>query len=145
MRSVVTALIVIACIGGAALAQEAVPFVPQYEERPTGADFALHYPEDAGLRRISGFAVLCCSANADRRLECEARVEYPAGRRFGLASERISSKFRLTEASYAEYLQAPQLIRVPLQFRMDATPGEVERLLERQREVPRDICTAPER
>lgn len=96
-------------------------FKADFDRRPNGQDFANNYPGEALRSDVSGTVTLCCTANSNRELACRAAAEWPEAKwRFGRASEAISRRFRMTEASYAE-MQAlgVEEIRVPIRWSLE--------------------------
>jgi len=104
MRALAAALIIAACIAGAALAQEApLVFAPHWEAEPQPADYVRLYPRQALNQNVSGVAVLCCTPRADRGMDCRVAREWPADQGFGAASLNAAQRFRLTQTSYDDF------------------------------------------
>lgn len=126
----------------AALAQDAPPPMRYtWDQQPDAMAFARAYPMRAQQEEMNGAAVLCCSVNEDRTLNCTAPLEWPADYGFGEASLTIARYFRMSEASYAEISGDPnhtvrRTIRWVLPDRMSEPPPEF-------REAARNACNGP--
>ncbi|MBL8548952.1 MAG: hypothetical protein JNJ73_03130 [Hyphomonadaceae bacterium] len=97
-------------------------FEADYDRRPTGEDFARHYPAGPLDESRGGSAVLCCTPRADRTLDCRVGAEAPNGDGFGAAAVAISRSFRLTRRSYEGFMADPSnWMQVPIHFRVE--PG----------------------
>ncbi len=149
MRTLTVGCIVVACIAGAALAQEAArdlvpaePFEGEFEERATGRDFAARYPQEALRRNMDGLAVVCCRPGADRYLQCVAAFEWPQGQDFGDASVDIARKYKLTEASFNAFYASPHnWLRRTIVWRLSGNHShEVERVRRMVTEEGVGIC-----
>lgn len=153
MRGVAVALIVGACIAGAALAQvqDATPtasvggageaFEPQWEERPSARDFARHMPDEAVSQRTPGVVHLCCTPNDDRRLDCRVAFEWPREHGFGAGVLRASRGFRLTLESQAAFRADPDAwLQIPVVFRSSRSTPALEDALARIREGTQGLC-----
>lgn len=105
MRWLAAALMVSACLYGAALAQSDAPlvFTPRWEAEPSGAEYARLYPRAALNQNVSGVAVLCCTPRADRGLDCRVGHEWPEASGFGAASLEAAQRFRLTQTAYDDF------------------------------------------
>jgi len=67
-----------------------VPFT----QRPSGSDFARHYPRRALSAGIEGRVTLDCTVRSNLRLNCAVASEDPPGAGFGQAALRIARQFR---------------------------------------------------
>lgn len=146
MRWTVSFTVILLCIG-AAFAQDAPTdgrFMPQWEERPSGQDFARNYPNSALHEGHPGYAVLCCTPRQDRRLDCRVGFEWPEGRRFGEASLRVAERFRLTPESLAAFTADPNAwLQVPIRWQMSPAPREWPQISQRISEGTRGLCAPP--
>lgn len=117
-------------------------FAPEWEQRPTGRDFAVSYPRDAVRRGQSGVTVLCCTPNEDRYLACRTAFEAPRNAGFGEAAVRIARRFRMTEASYVAYRSnANNWLQVPINFAMaPLNEGAWARIQRTAREATQGLC-----
>jgi TonB family protein len=89
-----------------------------WSERPSGQDFARAYPSRASSQRLGGRSVMICTIRADRRIDCVADTEEPAGQGFGEAAVEVSRSFRLAPEYLGQPGYAPgDRIRVPITFR----------------------------
>lgn len=143
MRRIAVALCVAACIATAALAQDASPPAMRYtwDQMPDARAFARAYPDRAVQESVQGAAVLCCTVNEDRRLDCTAPLEWPAGYGFGNATLIIARDFRLSEESYAEVRNDPNhIVRRTIRWEIAGASGQPP---ESFREAARTICDAP--
>jgi TonB family protein len=71
-----------------------------WEELPSGADFARHYPPLAVQRGVDGAAMVLCEIQADRRVACELQGEAPENFGFGRAALRMASQYRVSEQRF---------------------------------------------
>lgn len=107
---IVAALIVAACVAGAAVAQEGpLAFRPTWDVEPTPQQNVAYYPRQALAQNISGIAVVCCRPNADRSLNCNVNSEWPAGHGFGAATQRASQAYRLSPDSALDLERRPNV------------------------------------
>lgn len=156
MRGLAAAVVVAACVGGAALAQDVPPpiaegavaapdgqsapvFTPQWEDR--GRRLARMYPTNALERGVAGIVHLCCTARTDRRLNCRVAIEWPEDHSFGSTALRYASGLRLTEASYAELqTQQTQTIQFPFRWHVEPPPAELDGIVRSVRAQATDVC-----
>jgi hypothetical protein len=82
-------------------------FTPAWETQPSAAEIIRHFPSHALQQNISGIAILCCDANADRSVACRVSSEFPAGQGFGDASVQASHGYRLTQQSHDDLVGRP--------------------------------------
>lgn len=147
MRQLVAASVVISCLVGAALAQDAPTdsrFMPAWDERPSARDFANNYPDSAIREGVPGIVHLCCTPREDRRLDCRIGFEWPENRRFGQASLRVAEKFRLNPESYAAFQADPNAwMQVPIQWRVSPAPRNLDEIAQRVSEGTRGLCAPP--
>jgi hypothetical protein len=120
----ITAGLVALCIATAALAQEAPPAMTyNWDARPDAMAFARAYPERAVQGNVEGAAVMCCTVNEDRRLNCRVPLEWPAGYGFGAATLSIARDFRLSENTYAQIRNDPDhMIRRTIRWQISGSP-----------------------
>jgi len=113
------------CMVGASFAQEtpAPTFVYRWDSQPDARAFARNYPR--GARDTSGAAVMCCSVNEDRTLDCTVPFEWPRESGFAEATLAVSREFRLSEQSYAE-VRGTERARIRRMIRWMMTPGSPE-------------------
>ncbi|MCX7359313.1 MAG: hypothetical protein NT015_14370 [Alphaproteobacteria bacterium] len=149
MRIAVFAVVAIA-IAGAAIAQETqTPATPPlritWDARPDAQDFARNYPQDALNQQMSGAALLCCTVNEARGLDCTVPVEYPEGQGFGAATLVLASKFTMSADSYAVVRDTQEgRFRTTIRWMMpDETPEAVAVGFEAFRERARNVCPVP--
>lgn len=148
MRGLVIAAVIVASVAGAALAQTRVLDAAQLEwqDRP-GAGFARRYPDGAASRGISGAAVVCCTFNAERRLDCRTAFEWPVGYGFGEATIDVMRDYRLTQASYDRLMSGPDR-DLPMRRTMrwvlpDEVTPETTAAIERISAASENMCGAP--
>jgi hypothetical protein len=137
------AVVIAACVAGAALAQDEAPprFEPQWEERPSARDFARHMPRDLVENGVASVVHLCCTPRDDRRLDCRVAFEWPQQRGFGDASLRIARGFRLTPDSQAAFrADANAWLQIPFVFQPSHPPREFEGISQRIGERTRGLC-----
>lgn len=89
---------------------------PEWLERPTGADFARHYPPAALKEGIGGRVQLNCIVLADGRLNCEVLNEEPQGHGFGDAALAVAQAFRMAQTSPDGQPTEGGRVRIPLRF-----------------------------
>jgi hypothetical protein len=93
-----------AAFAGLAFAQDTpMVFVPAWEAEPNQADYIALYPRQALAGNVSGIAVLCCTPQSDRSIDCIVSSEAPAGQGFGEASVRASRRYRMTQLSFDDF------------------------------------------
>lgn len=150
MRFAVVAGLIITCIVGAALAQEAPPqSAPQaeqapaplhlvWDQRPNAQDFARAYPRRAMNAGAQGAVIMCCSVRADGTLDCNAGFEWPRDYGFGEATMRIAERFRLSEESAA--VAAGGRIRQMIVWQTGPRTPELDAVLTRIREGTANVC-----
>jgi tetratricopeptide (TPR) repeat protein len=90
---------------------------PEWEQRPTEANFAQFYPPAALARGLEGHAVLDCIIGGDGRSRCAIAEEEPSDAGFGLAALGIAQSLRMRESQNSEPT-AGRRVRVPITFRM---------------------------
>lgn len=95
-------------------------FALTWEERPSGSDFARYYPPGALNDARSGFVILCCRAQPDRRLDCPGGLEWPEGYGFGRAAAGISRSFKLDQAGY-DRVGGEATFQIPIRFRLEGS------------------------
>lgn len=109
MRFVIAIALAGGLVATAALAQQALPALT-WDRTPGVEVFARNFPERAMHENQIGAAVLCCTVNADRTLNCRAPLEWPEGYGFGAATVAVSREFQLSEASYATVRDDPNYV-----------------------------------
>lgn len=114
----------------------------QWEQRPTGRDYERNYPEAALNAEQSGVAVLCCTANANGRLDCRTAYESPEGAGFGDGAIGISHAFRMRPEDAAVWSASRAPIRLPVWFFLGLDPGDarIQAAQARVFEATRSIC-----
>lgn len=146
MRAIAIAVLLAACLAGAALAQSEAPiaFVPSWDVEPTPAQNVAHYPADALAQNLSGIAVVCCRPRADRSLECEINSEWPTGHGFGAATRRASAAYVLSADSALDLERRPDVrIRLSMIYAGAVITDETRtRLLTMDHETL-EACLAP--
>ena len=125
MRYHFIAAAIVTCLAGASFAQEtqAPIFVYRWDRQPDARDFARRYPNSA--HDVSGAAVMCCSVNEDRTLNCTVPFEWPRGSGFADATLSLSREFRLSEQSYAE-VRGTERAQIRRVIRWVMAPGSPE-------------------
>lgn len=147
MRHIAVAALIVACLAGTALAQDAQPAEPNasattvpvqlnYLRRPNARAFAVNYPRRALHDGIAGTAVMCCTILSDGHLDCTAPFEWPTGYGFGEATLRIAPDFVIADA---ETLAGGRIRNQVIWMMGESTP-ELDAVLTRVRQGTRDIC-----
>lgn len=98
-----------------AQAQEAAPWRPVWIERPTPALVEQAFPKFL-YENAPGLAVLCCIPNGLGQLSCNVAAESHEGRGVGAAGLILSTGYRMSRASVAEFRagnMAPYELRIP--------------------------------
>ncbi len=127
-------------LSSAALAQAPEPPMLNWVKRPTGNDFAKHYPVKAAERGISGASALCCVVREDGSLDCRSAAEAPAGLGFGAAAVKISRAFRISKADAIALRGRTARLEIPLTFRMYGDGPKVEAALAAFQQANKGIC-----
>ncbi len=142
---IVTLLLLAALIGGMSVsnAQDtqriaATGFDPRVEPpRIT----RVQYPLGALRRGMSGLAILCCDARADRSMDCRIAFDWPSGQHFGDASRGFVQDLRLLPESYAELQARPShRFAMPVLWSVDPRPSQLDELAVRARRDTTDVC-----
>jgi hypothetical protein len=148
MRVILMAAIFGVCVAGAALAQTAVLDMSglEWDDRPEDA-FSRRYPPAAQEREIPGAAVVCCTVNAQRRLDCETAFEWPAGFGFGQATIAVMREYRLSQTSYEQLMASPDR-NLPIRRTMrwllpDRLTPETTAAFDRISVAAQNMCAAP--
>lgn len=142
MRLLVVAGIFAFCVIGAAVAQEgaAGPQTEsaqesgvyntsnvQWEREPDLREAIVRYrPRRAADENVSGAALVCCTVDNRRRLDCETMLETTEGYGFGNASARVVRLYQMTEASYAEWQLDPRPIARTLRWYIGDPPYSID-------------------
>ena len=148
MRLIVAAALIVSCLAGVALAQQSEAFDTsniQWEQAPELREVFVRYIPDRAMREeVSGAALVCCTFDRRRRLNCEVARETQEGYGFGQATIRIMRLYRVSETSYAEWQAAsqPRISRTMRWYVGEPTPELHARLAEFGESV-RGVCTAP--
>lgn len=130
----------VVCLGGAFAQEAPMVFHPSWETEPSPAQIVRHYPREALAQNISGIGVLCCTARADRSIECAVSSEWPEGRGFGAASARASAGYRLSEQSFADlHGRSDRPIRLSMMW---AGPVLTPEMQQRLVQIDRDTAYA---
>jgi len=131
------------CVAGAALAENAVAPVVEWQSQPGAREFAHAYPDRARNERIAGYSLLCCTVLPNRRLSCEVAVAWPSGYGFDRAGRDVVQQFRMTEASYAAWPGGEARIRRGVAWRTGASTPELEAALAQIHEATKTTCVPP--
>jgi hypothetical protein len=96
---------------------------------------------------LSGAAVVCCTVNARRGLDCETAFEWPVGYGFGDATIAVMEEHRLTQASYDQLMASPDR-DLPLRRMMrwvlpDRVTPETTAAIDRISAASQNMCGAP--
>lgn len=87
--------------------------------RPTGAEFARHYPDRAGRLGRSGEAVIRCMTTSQGTLVgCVVLAESPAGAGFGRAALQLARYFQVGPAPGKVGDVGGQSVSIPIRFNM---------------------------
>ncbi|MEZ6023532.1 MAG: hypothetical protein R3C16_09035 [Hyphomonadaceae bacterium] len=121
----VAAAIVIGCVAGAALAEEAsAPGAPEpirVQLRPY--EFDRLVPSHAVREEISGRVDLCCTVRADRTLNCAVAHQTPARVGFGRAALNMVRGGRLSPEDFAALEPSAETqVHIPVEYVVSGRP-----------------------
>lgn len=136
MRIALIAVLLVACIGGAAVAQR--PDVEWEHNGPNGRV----YPSRALREGIPGYTLMCCRVLPNRRLDCDVAGVWPADQGFEAAARRLMRPQRVSARSY-EALPSDARIRVGVVWRVEPTAPDSELDLAPIHEATKNICMPP--
>jgi TonB family protein len=130
MRKHICAIVSAACLATAAAAQDQPaawrtqePLTGvEWEVRPSGEDFARHYPPEAMRDGVSGSVVLDCLVRGERTLQCEILSETPEDAGFGVAALRISEAFIAAPETRDGARSIGGRVRLPIRFNIAGPP-----------------------
>jgi len=109
-------------LAGPALAERQKITEPDWLERPTGEEFAEHYPGVAAGLEIEGRATIACAVNLEGKLvDCEVTSEAPQGLGFGAAALAMSQSFKMRPQMQNGSPVEGGEVRIPLRFVLPAT------------------------
>lgn len=92
-------------------------------KRPTGEDFANHYPSKAASKGLAARVVMSCSATAGGTLSnCTIVEEFPADIGFGEAVLKMAPLFRMRPTTKSGQPVAGGTVRIPMRF--VTSPGQ---------------------
>jgi TonB family protein len=121
------AAVLAAAAPAAALAARPLPSVyvpPRLMARPSAEDMARYYPSGAARKELAGRAVIECRVALSGAAEaCRVVSETPPGEGFGAAALKLSGGFRFSPAQRGGRPVDGQLIRMPLNFRLEGDGG----------------------
>ena len=119
-----------------------LPFV--WSQRPTGHDFERYYPHHAIEAGRSGVGVLCCTANADGTISCDAVYENPPGEGFGAAAVNIAHSFHMNAQDAVTWSTSREKFRVPIWFLMNrkSSDPDVQAFIAQTSLATENICRA---
>jgi hypothetical protein len=99
------------------------------------------YPSVALGQGMAGVVHLCCTARADRSLDCQVALEWPRGRGFGSTAMRMAHELHVSENSYAALQAAPNAsFQVPVRWEVVPAPPELAGVVQRMHDGARDLC-----
>lgn len=145
MRWAFVGLVLAASLAGAALAQDEQLTTDrfQWERAPNIREaFVRYVPPRAINDQVSGAALVCCTVNRRRQLDCEIAAESQPDYGFGNATVRFMRLYTMSEASYAEWQADPKPIARAMRWYVgDPTPETFARLAAIG-ETWRGLCSA---
>ena len=136
----------VACVAGIAAAQSTTtptpfalgPFSATVEPVQNGVHV---YPKHAIDEDVGGVAFLCCTARADRSLDCRVANESPSRFGFGDAAMHFASAAHLTADSYAALLARPvQLFALAMRFQIANATVNTDAMAQQARTSATDLC-----
>ena len=146
MRWVLVGLVLAASLATAALAQSTHIGTDrfQWEREPNVREaFVRYVPDRAMNEQVSGSALVCCTVNRRRRLDCEIVRESQPDYGFGDATERFMRLYTMSEASYAEWQANPQRIARTMRWYVGDPTPETHARLAALGEEWRGLCSPP--
>lgn len=126
-RVALGAVVALWLVAGAATGAERAKITnPDWLERPSGEDFAEHYPNVASRFEIEGRASISCSVDAEGRLVgCVVTAEDPVGLGFGEAALAMSGDFKMRPMAKDGVPVDGGTVRIPLRFVLPEGPKAV--------------------
>ena len=100
MRHALAALMFVGCVVGATALAQGLNGPPIVWDRMPEGSIEPFYPSRALQRGEQGLAIVCCTVNERRRLDCTTAHQWPANGDFGEATVRMMRDYRMSQASY---------------------------------------------
>ena len=110
-------LALLAVVLAQAVAGKPDPIQPRWIRKPSGADLARYYPQQAVISQTPGRVVLSCRVDAEGTLvDCNTEDENPVGMGFGDAALKMAPMFKMRPTTLDGKPVAGGTVLIPVAF-----------------------------